>query len=361
MQTTLYYRQGSSDKVYTVSIVPQGLRFSVNTAYGRRGSTLQTGTKTEAPVSFQEAQSLFEKAVSEKKAKGYIEGETGTPYAEAGSIRKNTDILPQLLNPITEEQAQRYIDDPAYWMQEKLDGRRLLLKKTGKQITGINRLGLETGLPLTIVKSALELPEDFLVDGEAVGDTLHVFDLLELGNESLCDQPYGQRMLKVIQLLAGSIHNVHLKYVPTATLTDNKRSVFAVMKSKGKEGVVFKHEDALYTPGRPASGGPQLKCKFYETASFIVGKIHPQKRSISLLLFDGDKIKPAGNVTIPLNHDIPKPGDVVECRYLYAFKESGSIFQPVYLGRRDDIRAAECVTGQLKYKSGTSDGEPVPS
>jgi len=55
-------------------------------------------------------------------------------------------------------------------------------------------------------------------------------------------------------------------------------------------------------------------------------------------------------VTIPPNHDIPSPGSVVECRYLYAFKESGSIYQPVYLGEREDIRHAECITAQLKYK-----------
>ncbi len=41
----------------------------------------------------------------------------------------------------------------------------------------------------------------------------------------------------------------------------------------------------------------------------------------------------------------------MECRYLYAFRESGSIYQPVYLGPRDDIRAAECTTAQLKYKA----------
>lgn len=75
------------------------------------------------------------------------------------------------------------------------------------------------------------------------------------------------------------------------------------------------------------------------------------KRSVSLILFDGDKVRPAGNVTIPPNHDVPVPGTVVECRYLYAFKESGSIFQPVYLGARTDIRAAECITAQLKYKT----------
>jgi bifunctional non-homologous end joining protein LigD len=41
----------------------------------------------------------------------------------------------------------------------------------------------------------------------------------------------------------------------------------------------------------------------------------------------------------------------VECRYLYAFKESGSIYQPVYLGSREDILSAECTTTQLKYKA----------
>ncbi|WP_082407871.1 hypothetical protein [Verrucomicrobium spinosum] len=349
MQTTLYYRQGSSDKVYTVSIVPQS---SLRRQHRIRPQRLHPadGHQNRRSRCPGRCSDHFPEDGEGKDHQGYIEGEAGTRYTETGSVRKNTDILPQLLNPITEEHAQKYIEDPAYWMQEKLDGRRILLKKTANQVTGINRLGLETELPLTIVKSAMELPGDFLVDGEAVGDTLHVFDLLELANGNLRDQPYGQRMLKAIQLLAGSIYNMHLKHVPTATLTDNKRSVFAVMKARGKEGVVFKHEDSTYIPGRPASGGSQLKCKFYETASFIVGKIHPNKRSISLLLFEGDRIKPAGNVTIPVNHDIPKPGDVVECRYLYAFKESGSIFQPVYLGRRDDIRAAECVVGQLKYK-----------
>jgi len=68
------------------------------------------------------------------------------------------------------------------------------------------------------------------------------------------------------------------------------------------------------------------------------------------MLFNGDKVVPAGNVTIPANHDIPTVGAVVEVRYLYAFKESGAIYQPVYLGVRDDTRAEECTVDQLKYK-----------
>ena len=36
---------------------------------------------------------------------------------------------------------------------------------------------------------------------------------------------------------------------------------------------------------------------------------------------------------------------------LYAYRESGSIYQPVYLGERDDIPATDCTTEQLKYKA----------
>ena len=54
---TLYYREGSSDKVYQCQIEAAGERFVVNFAYGRRGSTLNTGTKTNVPVEYADAPS----------------------------------------------------------------------------------------------------------------------------------------------------------------------------------------------------------------------------------------------------------------------------------------------------------------
>src|SRR5207344_787299 len=119
-------------------------------------------------------------------------------------------------------------------------------------------------------------------------------------------------------------------------LPKHKSERFHQLKARNAEGVVFKHTDAPYIAGRPASGGTQLKYKFCETASFIIGKVNA-KRSVALSLLDGAKSKPAGNVTIPANHDIPPQGAVVEVRYLYAFPESGAVYQPVYLGVRDDI------------------------
>ena len=67
---SLYYRDLNSDKEYHASIEPAGQRFVVNFAYGRRGSMLNTGTKTNVPVEFEAAQRVFTKLNTEKKSKG---------------------------------------------------------------------------------------------------------------------------------------------------------------------------------------------------------------------------------------------------------------------------------------------------
>jgi bifunctional non-homologous end joining protein LigD len=144
--------------------------------------------------------------------------------------------------------------------------------------------------------------------------------------------------------------NDALRWVSTSVDPDDKLEIYEELRATNREGVVLKDMDAAYSPGRPNSGGPQLKFKFVESASFVVTGINT-KRSVTLGLYDGDNLVPAGNVTIPPNHAIPQVGNVVDARYLYALKQSGSIYQPVYLGPRTDIPASECVVEQLKYKS----------
>ena len=345
---TLYYRQGSSDKIYQARIEPKDGNYIVTFAYGRRGSTLSTGTKTQAPVSHDEARRIYDKLVAEKTAKGYTPGADGTPYQHTDKASAATGIHCQLLNPIEPDQVERLIADPAYWMQEKWDGRRQLIRKQDGAITGINRLGLAVALPAPLAACVAQCPVDCILDGEAIGDMLCVFDALLIGDDEIGGLRYGERYLRLLNLLASFQHpNLHL--VETAFLPKQKRALFDRLQSANAEGVVFKHTDAPYIAGRPAAGGAQLKYKFVETASFIVGKINAQ-RSVGLLLFDGDKIKAAGNVTVPPNHAIPATGTRVECRYLYAFAESGCIYQPVYLGPREDIAPEECTTAQLKYK-----------
>ena len=73
--TTLYYRSGSSDKVYQASVEPVGSDlFMVRFAYGRRGMTLTSGVKTSTPVCLAKARTVFDKLVKSKVAKGYTPG-----------------------------------------------------------------------------------------------------------------------------------------------------------------------------------------------------------------------------------------------------------------------------------------------
>src|ERR1035437_3931438 len=144
---TLYYREGSSDKVYQASIESQGDLFVVNFVYGRRGSTMSTGTKTQTSVDYDWSKSIYDKLVRAKKAKGYTEGPDGTPYQHTEKEDRVTGLLPQLLNPINEKEAKRLLEDPAWAIQEKFDGRRVLVRKAGTEIHGINRKGLFLGLP----------------------------------------------------------------------------------------------------------------------------------------------------------------------------------------------------------------------
>jgi bifunctional non-homologous end joining protein LigD len=74
------------------------------------------------------------------------------------------------------------------------------------------------------------------------------------------------------------------------------------------------------------------------------------KRSVQMAVWENARLVPCGNVTIPANQPIPQVGDMAEIRYLYAMNGSGSLFQPVYLGVRDDIAAAECTRDQLKFR-----------
>ncbi|HHD7445147.1 TPA: hypothetical protein ACOVFI_004281 [Citrobacter braakii] len=75
----LFFIQGTSDKVYEVSLCEQqnekADRYWVNFRAGRRGGTLLEGTKTPTPVDFAQAQAIFNSVVVSKINKGYSEAD----------------------------------------------------------------------------------------------------------------------------------------------------------------------------------------------------------------------------------------------------------------------------------------------
>ena len=253
-------------------------------AFGRRGSTLQTGTKTPAPVDYDTALRTYNQLVASKLAKGYTPGQDGTPYQHTGHEGRTTGIYPQLLEPVADTYALGLLlVDPLYCAQEKLDGKRLLLRKQGSIVEGINRRGLIVSVPECIAREALRLPCDCLLDGEAVGDVLHVFDLLESGGIDHRKLPYIDRL----GLLAGLIPDTStaIQAVYTAHCPREKTRLYAGLREQFKEGIVLKLLTAPYAPGKTSGSADQLKYKFIESASFVVTLVHPTKRSVSLGLY----------------------------------------------------------------------------
>ena len=346
----LEFREGSSDKVYRAGIEEADGGFIVNFAFGRRGTTLNTGTKTARPVPYGEAAGIYEKLVRSKTAKGYKPvGDTQTGAGIGTSVtereQRDTGLRAQLLNPITEDEAEAYLGNDNWCAQEKFDGKRMMLRKSGAEIVAANRDGLCIGFPTELTAQLSEIAGEFVIDGESVGETFYAFDLLEIGETDLRPTPYRKR-LRVLLTQFGKLHgNI---FVAETVGGKYKPSFLLKLKSAGKEGVVFKDLRANWSAGRPANGGSALKCKFWATCSCVVAKVNA-RRSVEIALGG----RSVGNVTIPPNHAIPARGQVVEVRYLYVTGVGGSLYQPVYLGKRDDVRAEECTMERqrIKFKS----------
>lgn len=340
----LHYKDDKSDKVYQASIDADGDGYRVNFAYGRRNSTLTTGTKTTSPVDLAAAEKIFNKLVTEKQAKGYTESADGTPY-QSNVSKVAADIKPQLLNSIDDRDGARLVNDPAWLMQEKFDGRRLILRKTGTKVEGINKLGVITAVAQPLVDAALGIPGDFTIDGEVIGNTYHAFDVLAHDGWDWRDRECIDRLLLLKRILKdGGV----IRRVPTWVDEGDKSAALRKLREDNAEGAVFKRVDSPYKAGRPNSGGHQLKLKFVATLSAVVAQVNT-KRSVAVSLLDSDEWLYVGDCAIPPNKQIPNAGDVVEIRYLYA-TEGRRIYQPVYLGVRDDILPNECTVSQMKFK-----------
>jgi hypothetical protein len=72
-QSTLYLKEGTSDKVYQTWVDRDETTQNclVNYAFGRRGSKLREGRKTDIPVSQWTATKIYGDLVDSKLKKGY--------------------------------------------------------------------------------------------------------------------------------------------------------------------------------------------------------------------------------------------------------------------------------------------------
>ena len=361
--TRLYYAQGSSNKEYHAEIVEVAGGNLVNFRFGRRGSTLTVGTKTSTPVDLAHAPNIYDSLIQQKLAKGYTPHGSGIPYQGTKHAGLKTGFIPQLLNPLSEPEALRLLDDDHWSAQQKMDGERRAAHALAGSVTGINRKGFAVPLPQPIADELQSLATqcgEILVDGEIVGDILWVFDLHIHNGKRIDALPWLGRMILAESALAGC---QNIRVIPVAVTTNEKQCLWHQIKSAHGEGVVFKLSSGPVREGRPNSGGDWLKFKFTASASCCVMAINPDRRSVRVGLLEsspdattGPTLIPVGNVSIPPNRCVPVAGDIIEVEYLYAYP-GGSLYQPVYQGKRTDLAIDACTTAQLKLKPEVGDND----
>src|SRR5258705_8150365 len=125
----LYFRQGSTDKVYHLQLENAQARWSVQAQWGRRGSTLQSDIKV-SDTTYEDAKRVYDRLLREKTGKGYQIAQATTNGDTAISVglpacKEHSGYIPELLTPIEEEEALQLAENVSWWFQQKFDGRRL--------------------------------------------------------------------------------------------------------------------------------------------------------------------------------------------------------------------------------------------
>lgn len=232
-----------------------------------------------------------------------------------------------LLTPI-EDPTPFVKDEGRWWAQPKYDGQRIQLLFGGGERT---RMISRTERAVATTLPAFPGPPA-RIDGELVENTVVAFDLLEWAGEDFRPRPYAERLEALARVITGT----PFELVTTAKTPEDKARLFITLVETRAEGVVFRDQGVRYMPGRTWAG---LKFKFVSTVTAQVLQQNA-KRSVQVglaLQAGSDQRVVVGDVTIPPNREIPRVGQLVEVRYLYAVKGSDKLFQPVLLRTRDDV------------------------
>ena len=363
----LYFTQGSSDKEYRVSLkkaAELGGGWLVNFAYGRRNGPLKTGTKTKESIGYEKAKKAYDRLILSKIQKGYVSNASGEAAAVTlnGKETEQTEYLPQLLNEVFPEDLQAVYTrfSPEVYVQIKHDGERRGVIITDGDIIYANRRGLRRTIDSTVAASVTKLFADTgwegTMDCEDMGDHLIIFDWLPYPDTA--EYTFAQRAQNLPPLLH-RIQALNLPHLVVAIpehmedLQALQAYVYAAQQNK-EEGIVIRDGFGQYAPGKPSQAdvSPALKLKFWKDCTCRVQSVHESKSSIALELrhpVTGWTF--VGNCTIPSGYSMPVAGQLVDIKYLYAYR-GGSIYQPQYKGVRTDLENTAATTEQLIYKKG---------
>ncbi len=226
--------------------------------------------------------------------------------------------MPAGIQPMLATLTREPFDHPDWLFEGKWDGYRAIaeVREGAIALSSRNGLSLERKFP-PVAEALRKLRFDAVLDGEVVvvddqgrpdfqalqhytgtgkGRLLYyVFDLLHFAGRDLTGLPLRRRKELLKQILASG---------PTIRVSDHVagegKLFFQVVKEKGLEGIVAKHRESTYEPGRRSRQWLKVKTQLTQEA-VIGGFTEPGGGrnffgSLVLGMFEGDTLVPVGSV-----------------------------------------------------------------
>lgn len=241
-----------------------------------------------------------------------------------------------------------FCTDDRYQLEQKIDGARLCVQLLDGEVLGFNRRGERKAVPNQLAKILQRCPINVVLDGELIGPTWFCFDMPEAYTVVTPETPLRVRRAALETLVQQcNLECHHLRLLPATTTTEAKTLLAKRVIEAQAEGLMAKDLEGAYLYGKRGSG--MLKIKLIKQVdAVVIGFSAHGHDSLSLGVYDGDKLVPIGEVTRQAGDGGRLVvGDVCAVSYLYW--TGTRLVQPTRPMWRDPAEKAptDCTIDQL--------------
>ena len=213
-------------------------------------------------------------------------------YAEA--LTDLPKAKPRFIEPMKPRLVERAPPGGDWLYELKFDGIRAIAVKIDNEASLRSRNGNDLGARFPEIVAAVKnlLVAECVIDGEVVALDeegrssfqllqaremegkespiyFYVFDLLQLEGKSLISLPLEQRKKFLEQLCADAGEPIRF----SGEIGGDAQALLAEVKRRGLEGIIGKHRNSVYEPGRRSGAWIKLKCA--NEQEFVIGGYTP--------------------------------------------------------------------------------------
>jgi len=285
----------------------------------------------------------------------------GSRPATDTDLNPKLPMRPMLASVQANEVVESALVDLAWAAQYKYDGDRVVIEVTNGEIRVLNRQGEEKTrnvgpahlLPFTALHTGR-----WVFDGEVVGRTLVLFDIASASDGVstwVTEKTQFQIRYQVLAIISAALgifestsapDDAPVVIAPVAFKRVEKEQFLEIAIAEQREGIILRHLDGAYEPGRRSS--TVIKHKLIKDADVIITDLHNTKQSATLSVHDehGNLIEVGAASTI--GKGLVSIGDVWVVTFLYVTDPSHPrLFQPRLVNSRADKTGSDCLISQF--------------